>query len=404
MKLNKWTVGLAAVGAVSLASTMVAKADANGNLNPVQSAVQGLVISGYIDTSIEYNVSPSGNDYADSPMRGIPFRGNESSKQNGFNLNVVQLNLEKPLDEAEYASGGKVSLLFGPDAVGYNNSANSSSDADFAIKQAYVNLRYPIGNGLEVKLGVFDTIIGYEVFEAGSNPNFTRSWGYAAEPTQHTGSLFSYRFSELMEVKAGVANTSYGGINSRKGDDFDDYYCKTFMGAVQLTAPDSMGFLAGSSLYAGVVTGYGDSQDANTLNVYVGALANTPIADLTVGAAFDYARVGYSDSWFDLNGDDVVDAGEEFDTQDIYVFGLYASFKATEKLSLHGRGELGWYNQDLTGGGDYDGCFYGLTGTAQYDLFANVVSRLEVRWENNNSELYSKECGVGFYANLIYKF
>ncbi|HMP82909.1 MAG TPA: outer membrane beta-barrel protein [Verrucomicrobiota bacterium] len=385
MKLNKWTLGLAAVGAVSLASTMTAKADSN-NLSPVQSAIQGLIISGYIDTSIEYGLSPCGNDYEDSPMMAIPFRGyNNYDKQNGFNLNVVQLNFEKPLDEAEYASGGKVSLLYGPDAVGYNPSSNADSDSDFGIKQAYVNLRFPVGNGLEAKIGVFDTIIGYEVFEAGNNPNFTRSWGYWVEPTQHTGVLLAYRFSELVGVQGGIANTTYGGINARKGDDLEDFYCKTFMGSVQLTAPDSMGFLAGSSLYTGVVSGGAAGSGDNTFNYYAGVVANTPIADLTVGAAFDYAR------WTDSG-----------DKDEHYVIGLYASFKATEKLSFHGRGEYGWWEYDPDGGSSSDGCYYGLTGTVQYDLFANVISRLEIRAEFDDE--YSEECGVGLFANIIYTF
>ena len=34
--------------------------------------------------------------------------------------------------------------------------------SDFAIRQAYVALRAPVGNGLDFKVGVFDSIIGYE--------------------------------------------------------------------------------------------------------------------------------------------------------------------------------------------------------------------------------------------------
>ena len=34
---------------------------------------------------------------------------------------------------------------------------------------------------------------------------------------------------------------------------------KTYMGSIALTAPDSMGFLKGSTLYAGIVNGYNSS-------------------------------------------------------------------------------------------------------------------------------------------------
>ena len=90
--------------------------------------------------------------------------------------------------------------MFGPDAVNYNMSANAKTYeglyygnwSDFAIKQAYVTLRTPVGNGIDWKVGVFDTIIGYEVTDAGNDPNYTRSWGYFIEPTEHTGILATY--------------------------------------------------------------------------------------------------------------------------------------------------------------------------------------------------------------------
>ena len=47
------------------------------------------------------------------------------SKQDGFNLDVMKLSIAKPQDESPWASGYQVDLLFGPDAVGYNPSANT---------------------------------------------------------------------------------------------------------------------------------------------------------------------------------------------------------------------------------------------------------------------------------------
>ena len=42
--------------------------------------------------------------------------------KDGFNLNVVELALDKPLDQSQWASGYHVELLFGPDADGISNS------------------------------------------------------------------------------------------------------------------------------------------------------------------------------------------------------------------------------------------------------------------------------------------
>src|SRR5262245_50881355 len=100
MKINQWTLGLAAVGVVSFAS--VAKADET-TMNALQTALSSTTISGYVDTSVEWD---NGDDYAQFGG-SIPFR---SGKTDGFNLNVVKLSIEKALDESEWAAGYKVDL------------------------------------------------------------------------------------------------------------------------------------------------------------------------------------------------------------------------------------------------------------------------------------------------------
>src|SRR5678816_3388174 len=90
-----------------------------------------------------------------------------------------------------------------------------SISSDFGIKQAFIALRAPIGNGLDFKLGVWDTIIGYEVFESPNNPNYSRSYGWGFEPTTHTGLLASYRITDNVSVAAGIANSRGPTINGR---------------------------------------------------------------------------------------------------------------------------------------------------------------------------------------------
>jgi hypothetical protein len=51
MKFNKWTLGLAAVGVVSLSSV----AQAEEKMNSIQAAMASTTISGYVDTSIQWN-------------------------------------------------------------------------------------------------------------------------------------------------------------------------------------------------------------------------------------------------------------------------------------------------------------------------------------------------------------
>ena len=123
MKLNKWTVGLAAVGVISLSSVVQAE---ETEMNVVNAMTSGTTISGYVSTSFAYNFNTAveGVDSADSLG---------THKANGFNLDVVNLTVEKPLDESEWAAGYKAEMLFGPDATGYNPSYLADDDSDFAV-------------------------------------------------------------------------------------------------------------------------------------------------------------------------------------------------------------------------------------------------------------------------------
>src|SRR5271157_164487 len=147
MKFNKWTVALAAVGVVSLAS--VAKAEEKPSA--VSTALSSTTIGGYVDTSAQWNFGTGNQNPA-------PYKFNSPSKADGFNLDVVQLTLEKALEPEGWAAGYHVDLWFGPDANVLGTQSTFAKVSDFAIRQAYVSLNTPVGNGLNWKVGVFDTV------------------------------------------------------------------------------------------------------------------------------------------------------------------------------------------------------------------------------------------------------
>ena len=350
------------------------------------------------------------------------------------NLDVVKISIAKPQDDSPWASGYQVDLLFGPDAVGWNPSTSSSgtgyNSSDFAIQQAYIALRTPLGNGIDWKVGVFNTVVGYESFDAGSNPNYTRSWGWAVEPTEHTGILGSYKVNDELSFSAGVANTLGTGINTRNTYDGQSgsAWHKTVMGSATYTAPSSWGWASGSAFYAGMVYGFaggtegnGGSQGGNQANYYVGATLNSPWKEVTFGAAFDYVQnlggvalgplATPKYGVFSIHADD-------------YIFALYNTIKATDKLSFNSRAEY-WEINVKNDGSVASDAGISLTETVQYDLWANVISRLEFRYDQIMSGTYagtplgggtsvgyflptgvgvSERTSYGLYANLIYKF
>ena len=240
MNLPAWTCVLVAVGLVSLPAVLQAEEKPSS----VLTALSATTLSGYVDTSAQWNLGTG-----DANVPNYAFGG--ASKADGFNLNVAKLTLEKPLDTTDaWAAGYKVDLLFGPDA-NLLPTQSTGIAADFGVKQAYIALHTPIGNGLDFKAGVWDTIIGYEVFDSISNPNFTRSYGYTMEPTTHTGLQATYQFSEMFSSTLGVANTFGSTINGRaflnggtslpagesEGPRAESY--KTYMASLLFTAPAS---------------------------------------------------------------------------------------------------------------------------------------------------------------------
>ena len=394
MKVNKWTLGLAAVGLVSIPVTM----QAEEKMSQLQTALSSTTISGYVDTSAQWQVGKGTTPPA--------YAFNGASKQDGFNLNAVNLTIEKPLDtQDQWAAGYKIETIYGPNAVGWNPSYAGVGNSDFAIKQAYVALRAPVGNGIDMKIGTFDSIVGYEVFNAGSNPNYSRSWGYTIEPTEHTGFLASYQVCKEFGIAAGVANTVNSGINNRSflvsaRSETD----KTYMGGITLTAPESMGFLAGSTLYGAIVSGFNSgvlgAGNDHTINYYAGLTLNTPVKGLKAGFAYDH--LGNEQG---LGATGTV----SLDKYNINAAAMYLSYQATEKLSFHGRGEYVWTDLGHLGNSvGYASEMLAVTGTIQYDLWANVLSRLEVRWDHaldgQRAFNSSDRNALMVAANVIYKF
>jgi len=389
MKFNKWTLGLAAVGVVSL--TSAARADET-KVSQLNTALSNTTISGYVDTSAQFN--PNGGGGAPNYTFG--------NKANGINLNVVDIAIDKPLDESPWASGYHVEFWVGPDG----NTLGVGND----IRQAYVALRTPVGNGIDWKFGVFDNIIGYESNTSGNNPNYSKSFGYNLEPTTATGLLGTYKVCDAVTAQAGIANTMYAGATTAGGGAFNGYssaynnglYLPSVMGLVTLTAPDSFGWAKGGTFSAGLVNTSGNTTQASGNNVYTGNgngatsyyagfTLPTPVAALKFGGAFDY-----------LNARDV--------SANTWAMAAYSTYQFNDKLSLNLRADYLNAGGNSAGplslnGGAFlsptgnDAQAEALTATVQYALWANVLTRVEIRWDHVNGS-NPGNVGPGYQNNV----
>jgi len=216
----------------------------------------------------------------------------------------------------------------------------------------------------------------------------------------------------MISVSAGIANTTGPVINDRAqqpnlnalGRSKAESY-KTYMASISLTAPDNMGFLSGSTLYGGIVNGFSDNYGDGQTSYYVGGTLATPVTGLRVGISFDAL--------------DIHNTGGE-----TWSVAGYASYQATDKLSLHARaeylrdrGDQKFFRLDVTdptSDTTNPDRALALTTDVQYDLWKNVISRLELRWDHSLSGQKTWGGTTGstdsllnewlLAANLIYKF
>jgi hypothetical protein len=351
MKFNKWTIGLAAVGVISFASA--ARADET-KMSQVQTALSSTTLSGYVDVAAQYqsaSVAAAFPSYA----TGV---GADT-----IGLNVIDIALDKPLDSTPWASGYHVELWLGPEATAYGLTP---------IRQAYIALATPIGNStIDWKIGVWDTIIGYEGLTSANNPNYTHSYGFGIEPTTHTGIQGTYQINSNVSVTAGLADDSHtGGAYSAAVNGVGvggngapaGLLVPTVMGLVALTAPDSFGPLKGATLSVGGMNTGGGANGQSAYNLYAGVTVPTPNTALKFGGSFDYAgSSGFADA---------------------YALGLYSTYQFNDKMSLNLRGEYAYAH--VIGAGAEGFGAEELTATLSYNLWANVLSRLEVRWDHTS--------------------
>jgi len=382
MKMNKWTVGLAAAGLVSL--TSVAQAQ---DANSVQTKLGSTSLSGYVSTTYHWNIGDADDAITDYAVGG--------DKSDRFALDVVSLTLARPTTDGDWGAGYNVQMWLGPDA---SEILNDDDNGEIAIKNAFLTLNAPFGSGVDVTLGRFDTIMGMESMDYNLNPHYGHSWGYAIEPTIHEGLKASYQLTDNIGFTALFANTIDATSNGNAGEGDR----KTYGFAFNTVAPDSFGYFSGSTFDFAYINGAeGDPNNDNPVqNYYMAFSVPTSVDKLSAGLALDYRKNG----------------GGEGQTDS--VVGLYLEYAATEKLTLNVRIEdvdagpaNAGYMDDNHDSNPSD--LWDMTVTANYKLWDGVVTRLEYRYTNADSprgdvnqsaDSTLDEHSHSLFANVIYEF
>jgi hypothetical protein len=171
----------------------------------------GLRFYGYLDGSYTQNFNNPSNKI--NQLRIFDVNSNQ------FRPNLAQLVLEK---EANSDGGWK-------DRFGFRVKGNAGRDSDFIggfnlsnwadIQEAYLQYVAPVGHGLNIQLGQFNALIGYEVVESPHNANYSRSWLFGlGQPFTTRGGRVSYDITRRISLSVGAI--SY--INSARGNSRND--------------------------------------------------------------------------------------------------------------------------------------------------------------------------------------
>ena len=348
-------------------------------------------LSGYVSTG--YRWGPGTGNFA----YGL---SGTTSRANAFSLDVVALSLHRPMENWLLDSGYRVDLWLGPDASDLGTGSTSSSAE---LRQAYLDLRFPLVNpltsgettSLDLRIGTFNSIVGFESPDHNANAHYTRSWGYTIQPTVHTGLLAFfpgtgrpgvdplYEWDSRYQIALGVANTNDPRINGTPANADR----KTLLAGFMWELPEALGPLGGSRFSLGYVNGRARTGSDPIQNLYLGL-----------------GLLPNSEKWnLSLTHDSRILPGAGNDDS---VFGLYVGHTLSDDLSLSARGEIYQEGSKLysgeSGAEQTDG--QGLTLTLNYKIWENVISRVEYRWDNTDEPVNGRHNNQGFHLNFIYEF
>jgi hypothetical protein len=344
-------------------------ANGGGGLDPFLQSIQ---IGGHLAASYGYNfANPKGNNFTNTLCQ---FNCNH----NEFSLDAAKLEIGKAAAEPG-SLGFQFDLLYGqnaailrnlapgPDREGTPQDVRVASDAEVFLQNAFVTYNL---NGVELKAGKFETLLGYEVLDSDGNANVTHGSLFTfAIPAFHTGFLVSGSMGEGGAWAAGIVN---GFNNTRDAGD-----SKGFLGKLAWTAGPlfaqvtsyvgTLGEMRPSLSNGGALVG----DNSTTTKVFDTILQYQPTESLKFWVNADIGRTqvrGLSNDpqWF----------GAALGTKMQLTNKLYLALRG-EYMNDDGGSRLGFL--DLTGSDKNEIDLYTATLTLGYQVTPNLQARLEFR-------------------------
>jgi len=332
---------------------------------------------GYVESSYTQNFNNPKNSGANANHLRI-FDGDSNS----FRPHMAQLVFEKEGTNGANAverAGFRLKLDFGEDA----QFTGGRTGDDFDFQEMYVQFVAPIGNGLDIRVGRMNTLVGYEVIESPLNPNFSRSWLFGlGQPFTTTGVRLSYSVNESLSL-------SVGAINSFTGLTEDNNTAKSVEGLVSFKATEQLGLN---------VYGFFGRESSNTVS---GAGKRVLVGSYVTFQATD--QLGFVLEGYYANQENGSGISSGRNARWNGAAG-YAIYDFDEQWGMRVRGEIfedAGGDQSCLGaagsGGNANVCtvaapiaqtLWETTLTLQYKPAPSLITRLEFRYDKSNQNVF----------------
>ena len=287
--------------------------------------------------------TPRVNEF--SPNMGLLYVGKEALTTSRWGM---EFGLQADYDTKEFALGQDRPLVGGADTLRHVGYANVSYLA-------------PLGRGLTVTAGLFDSFIGYESLYAIKNPNYSRSWIADNSPYKMFGLFARYPATDTLTFGVGVLN---GYWHLAHPNDLPSY-------AVHLNWKASRRFTVTENVY------YGPDQ-ANTELQFWRLFSNS-----IVQWEGDSATIAFS---YDIGTEDMV---ERAGSPRTFWTGaaLFTRWQINGSWSVAVRPEVYWDRNGRQTG--FEQFVKAMTTTVEYKIpvtFSNTLIRVEYRYDESTGQ------------------
>ena len=356
-------------------------------------------VEGYVDQG--FNVNSNSSSYGE-PM-GV-------DDKEGYQLNQLYLSFGRYVCKgSQWSLGGQIDVMYGTDYYYMTSTGLETTQSNdphwngtrkgtdefrasrnlygMALPQAYLEVYAPILAGVDVKVGHFHSVMGFESNQANQNFFYSRSYtSIYGMPTSMTGVMTDWRLGDCWSVVAGAVN-EWNCFDSP-----NDHY--SFV--VGATYENRCGNFAFSAL---VMNG---KQNAATFqaNDYSDDSANTTVLDLFAKFKFTERLAYVVEFNYGNNDAEVYDIlnDDTFKGRNWYGFSNYLFYCMSDTLTLGARFEWFHDKENTVVSGGYQSTFanmgvnyFSWTFGANWDPRPWLTIRPEIRWDFSDMELEAND-------------